>query len=291
MIRIITDSTADMRPEDAKKLGLTIVPLNVMFGDEAFKDGVDLTNKEFYEKMASSANLPTTSQPSPEEFITHFEDAKQKGDEVICITLSSAISGTYQSACIAKDEVDYDGIHVVDSKNATVAEGLLVELAVSLANKGMSAGEIVEDLLKARESLHMFAIVDNLTNLRKGGRLSGAAAIAGSVLGIKPVIAVNPTLPSEGENTGAVSVAGKARGLPGAYLHIFKAIEEMGGVSKKFPEVRLAYAGDKSSAVPFVQFFDNKLNIKTGEPNEIGAVIGTHVGSGAVGIGFFDAEY
>ncbi len=291
MVHIVTDSTADLPASFTKEHNITVVPLKVIFGEERFDDGVDLTPEEFYEKMANSEKLPTTSQPAPEEFMTVFEQAKQNGDEIVCITIGSEISGTYQSACIAKQEVEYDNIHIIDSKNATLAEGLLVDLALKLKNDNLSASEIASELLIARDHLHLFAIVDNLTNLRKGGRLSGAAAIAGSLLGIKPVIGVNPKLASQEVPDGKVKLAAKARGLAGAYLNVFKMIEAMGGVSKKHSKVCLGYAGKKSNAAPFVQYFENNLKLKPEKALPIGAVIGTHAGNGAMGIAFFDAQY
>ncbi len=291
MIRIVTDSTADLHNSYTQENNIKVVPLVVMFGQERFKDGVDISTQEFYDKMAASEKLPTTSQPSPEEFLEVFNDAKQCGDDIICITISSELSGTFQSASIAKQEADYENIYIIDSKNVTLAEALLVKLAVKLVNEGKSAKEISSELIIAREHVHLFAIVDNLTNLRKGGRLSGAAAVAGSLLGIKPVIGINTTLYSKGENDGKVSVVGKARGLAGAYVNVFKLIEEMGGVSNKFSTVHLGYAGSKTTATPFIQYFENNLNLKPEEPLAIGAVVGTHAGHGCAGIAFFDSEY
>ncbi len=291
MTRIITDSTSDLPASFTKQHNITVVPLKVIFGEERFDDGIDLTPEEFYEKMANSAKLPTTSQPTPEQFMAVFEEAKQNGDDVVCITISSELSGTYQSASIAKQEVEYDNIHIIDSKSATLAAGLLVELALKLKEDNLSAKDIASELLIARDHLHLLAIVDDLTNLRKGGRLSGAAAIAGSLLGIKPVIAINGKLATQQAPDGKVKLAAKARGLAGAYLNVFKMIEAMGGVSQKFSKVRLGYAGNKSSSVPFVQYFENKLNLKPEEALPIGSVVGTHAGSGAAGIAFFDAQY
>ncbi len=291
MIHIVTDSTSDLPALFTKQNDITVVPLDVIFGEERFLDGIDLTADEFYDKMANSKKLPTTSQPTPEKFINVFNEAKQKGEDVICITISSALSGTYQSASIAKQEVEYDNIHIIDSKNATLAAGMLVQLALKLKQENLSAQEIVSELLIAREHLHLLAIVDDLTNLRKGGRLSGAAAMAGSLLGIKPVIAINPKLASQEEPNGKVVLAAKARGLAGAYLSVFKMIEQMGGVSSKYNKVCLGYAGKKSTAIPFVQYFENKLNLKPEDALPIGAVVGTHAGSGAAGIAFFDAHY
>ena len=181
MVRILTDSTADLTHEDAAALGVTVVPLTLNFGDEHYLDGVDLTPEEFFERLETAEKLPTTSQPTPESFLTAFEAARDAGDELVCVLLSSTLSGTFQSATIAKEEAGYDGIYLVDSKNVTLATQLLVRRAVDLAASGKSGAEIAADLESARERLHLIALVDTLKYLHKGGRLSGAAAIAGGL--------------------------------------------------------------------------------------------------------------
>lgn len=277
MIRIITDSTADFQPKDAKELNVCIIPLQVHFGEEHFSDGIDLTLEEFYEKLSTSSKLPTTSQPSPELFMKEFEAAKAVGDTVIGIFLSSTFSGTLQSAQIAKEEVDYENIYIVDSKNATLAAQLLVRRAVIRVQQGFSASEIVADLEQAREHLHLFAMVDTLKYLHKGGRLSAAVALAGSLLGIKPVLLVKD---------GKISIADKARGLPGAYVAIFKQIDKVGGIDESFP-VLAGYTGTAQGVEPFTQYVTQNLKLSQPLLCPIGTVIGTHAGPGARGIAFF----
>lgn len=289
MIRILTDSTADIFPVQAAELDVTVVPLQVNFGDDHYRDGIDLLPEAFYEKLTASDKLPTTSQPSPELFLAHFEAAKRNGDSIICITISSGLSGTFQSAQIAKGEADYDGIYLVDSKNATLAEGLLVKRALQRVAEGFSAEEIVADLEQAREHLHLYAVVDDLTYLRKGGRLSSAAAFAGGLLGIKPVVALNHGERKPEGHSGALGLAGKARGLPGAYTAIFKMIDAMGGIDESWPVV-VGYTGHRGGVEPFVRFVTQNLHLQKPVLNPIGAVIGTHAGPGACGIAFFDAE-
>ncbi len=287
MIKIITDSTSDITKEYAQANNVTVVPLNVNFGSESYKDGIDMTAEEFYKRLADSEKLPTTSQPSPEEFMVHFEKAKQNGEEVVGIFISESLSGTCQSAQIAKDELDYDGIYIVDSKTVTIAAGLLVKRAVELAKTGISAKELAQDLENAREHLHIFAIIDNLTNLRKGGRLSGAAALAGGLLGIKPVVGINREMRTEEGHNGKLEIASKARGLPGAYVAVFKLIEKVGGINEDLP-VEVGYAGDKDGVQPFVRYVEQNLHLNKPQLGAIGAVVGTHSGAGACGIAFFD---
>lgn len=277
MIRILTDSTADFPAEEAAALGLRIVPLQVNFGDEHYRDGIDLTSDEFFEKLENAPKLPTTSQPSPELFLNEFEDAKAAGDEVVCVLLAGFLSGTLQSAQIAKAEVEYDGIYIVDSKTATLAEQLLVRRAIQRVQEGFTAPEIVADLEEARENLRLFALVDTLKYLHKGGRLPTAAAIAGGLLGIKPVIGV------QNEKLGMVD---KARGLPGAYVAIFKQIDKVGGIDEAWP-VCVGYTGKKQGVEPFMRYVTNNLHLQKPLLFSIGPVIGTHAGPGACGIAFF----
>lgn len=277
MIRILTDSTVDLLPEDVSALGVRVVPLAVHFGDEHYEDGVDLGHEQFYEMLEQSHKLPTTSQPSPERFITEFERARNDGDDLICILLSSTLSGTFQSAQIAAEEVGYDRIFLVDSRTVSLAAQLLVRRAAARVAEGWSAEDIVDDLVSAREHLHIFAIVDTLKYLHKGGRLPTAAAIAGGLLGIKPVIGVQ---------NGKVGLADKARGLPGAYVAIFKQIQKAGGVDETWP-VMVGYTGKRHGVEPFMRYATQNLGLNEPLVRPIGAVVGTHAGPGAAGIAFF----
>lgn len=281
MVRILTDSTADLTHEDAAELGVIVVPLTLNFGEKHYLDGIDLSPEEFFEQLESAEKLPTTSQPTPEAFLKEFEAARDAGDEMVCVLLSSALSGTYQSAAIAREEADYDGIYLVDSKNVTLASQLLVRRAVDLARSGMSAAEIAEDLEKARERVHLFALVDTLKYLHKGGRLSGAAAIAGGLLGIKPVIGINAE--------GKLALTDKARGLPGAYVAIFKQIGKVGGIDERYP-VMLGCTGRRAAVEPFIRYITQNLHLNKPVLRIIGSVVGTHAGPGACGIAFFSKE-
>ena len=227
--------------------------------------------------LEQSHKLPTTSQPSPERFITEFERARDDGDDLICILLSSTLSGTFQSAQIAAEEVGYDRIFLVDSHTVSLAAQLLVRRAAARVAEGWSAEDIVDDLVSAREHLHIFAIVDTLKYLHKGGRLPTAAAIAGGLLGIKPVIGVQ---------NGKVGLADKARGLPGAYVAIFKQIQKAGGVDETWP-VMVGYTGKRHGVEPFMRYATQNLGLNEPLVRPIGAVVGTHAGPGAAGIAFF----
>lgn len=278
MIRILTDSTADILPHEAARLQLELVPLQVNFENgETCRDGLDLTPDEFYARLVQCNKLPTTSQPSPELFMEHFEAAKQAGDEVIAILLSSQISGTLQSAQIAAQAVGYNKIYLIDSLNATLGEQLLVRLALRLRAEGAPAGQIVETLEREKHNVRLLAVVDDLKYFRKGGRLSGAEAFAGSVLGIKPVVAVKD---------GKVGLVGKARGMPGAYVALFKLIDAEGGLDAA-KGCLIGYTAHRRAAEPLYRYLTGNLGLAAPGVYHIGTVVGTHAGPGAAGIAFF----
>jgi len=202
-VTILTDSTSDISPQEAARRGLKMVSLRVAFGDTVYRDNVDITHEEFYEKLTQSVALPTTSQPTPEDFLSHFEEARDKGDQLVCLLLSGRLSGTVQSALIAKDLCGYDDIYVVDSLQAVIGLRALVDLACILRDEGRSAAEIAAELESARQRMRMFAVVDTLEYLHKGGRLPAAAAVAGTLLKVKPLITLQD---------GSLSVIGKAMG-------------------------------------------------------------------------------
>ena len=281
MIRILTDSASDILPAEAAQLGVTVIPLNVTFEDgTVIRDGVDLTPTEYYGRMASCKKLPTTSQPSPELFENFFTEAEAAGDEVIGIFLSHELSGTYQCAKLAADMANVDNVLFIDSANVCLGEALLVRLAVQLREEGKTAVQIAAALEYAKGHLHLVAVIDDLKYLRKGGRLPAAAAIAGGMLGIKPLIAIKE---------GKVVLAGKARGLPGAYVALFKKMEELGGINPNFP-VMAGYTVASREVAPIQTYLTENLHQPEALVRQIGCVIGTHAGPGAFGFAFFDQE-
>ena len=279
MIRILTDSASDILPAEAEQLGVTVIPLNVTLEDgTVLRDGVDMTPSAYYEILAGCRKLPTTSQPSPELFENFFLEAAAAGDEVIGIFLSHALSGTYQCAKLAADMANVDNVLFVDSGHVCLSEALLVRLAVQLRDSGKTAGQIAAILEHAKEHLHLVAAIDDLKYLRKGGRLPAAVAVAGGILGIKPLITIQD---------GKVAMAGKARGLPGAYVALFKKVEEMGGISPAFPAMA-GYTVSPREVAPIQTYLRDNLQQEDLLVRQIGCVIGTHAGPGAFGIAFFD---
>ena len=279
MIRILTDSASDILPAEAEQLGVTVIPLNVTLEDgTVLRDGVDMTPSAYYEILAGCRKLPTTSQPSPELFENFFLEAAAAGDEVIGIFLSHALSGTYQCAKLAADMANVDNVLFVDSGHVCLSEALLVRLAVQLRDSGKTAGQIAAILEHAKEHLHLVAVIDDLKYLRKGGRLPAAVAVAGGMLGIKPLITIQD---------GRVAMAGKARGLPGAYVALFKKVEEMGGITPAFPALA-GYTVSPREVTPIQTYLRDNLQQEDLLVRQIGCVIGTHAGPGAFGIAFFD---
>ena len=275
-IRIVTDSASDI-PQGFKP-NVTVLPMTIRFGDTEYQDGVNLTTKQFYEKLIESDELPTTSQAAPDSFIKEFDKVKEAGDSAVVITISSKLSGTYQSATIAAE--DYENIYVVDSGSAAIGSGILAERALELANSGIDAREIAEALNKEKEKIVIIALLDTLEYLKKGGRISKTVAFAGAVLNIKPVISVED---------GEIAILGKARGSKMGNNLLVEEIEKSGGVDFEKP-VMLGYSG-LSDVLLLKYIEDSKYLWEKGLENirytAIGSVIGTHAGPGAIAAAFF----
>ena len=274
--KIITDSTADLTVEFKDRVG--VVPLTVRFGEDEYIDGVTINHRIFYEKLIESDTLPTTSQATPDAFMKEFERVKQAGTGALVITISSKFSGTYQSAVIAAEE--YENIYVVDSGSAAIGSSILVELAVKLAEEGLTAREIAEKLEEEKGKIMIVALVDTLEYLKKGGRISKTVALAGAVLNIKPVLSVTD---------GEINMLGKARGSKMGNNLLVQEIEKAGGVDFSKP-VLLGYSG-LSDAVLQKYIEDSRhiwnSGLESVRYTTIGSVIGTHVGPGAVAAAFF----
>lgn len=274
--RIIVDSTADLQPHIKEQV--FVVPLTVHFGNEEYIDGVTIDHKAFYEKLIETDVHPSTSQATPDGFLKAYEKAAETGDDVIVITLSSKLSGTFQSATIAAE--DNENIHIVDSGSVAVGCGILVELALQLRDAGFSAKQIVQELENVKEKICIVALVDTLEYLKKGGRISKTVAFAGGLLNIKPVLSIVD---------GEISILGKARGSRQGNNLLVQEIEKAGGVDFSKP-VLLGYTG-LSDALLLKYIEDSKPLWEKGVDNirytTIGSVIGTHAGPGAVAVAFF----
>lgn len=274
--RIIVDSTSDLLPQIKEQV--SVVPLTVHFGDEEYIDGVTIDHKAFYEKLVETDVHPSTSQATPAAFAQEYEKVKQAGDSAIVITLSAKLSGTYQSAVIAAQ--DYEDIYVVDSGNVAIGGGILVELALQLVSEGLDAKKIAEKLEEAKKKIVLVALVDTLEYLKRGGRVSKTVAFAGTLLNIKPALAVID---------GEILMLGKARGSKQGNNLLVQEIEKAGGVDFSKP-VLLGYTG--MSDVLLLKYIEDSKHLWEGNLDEIryttiGSVIGTHAGPGAVAVAFF----
>lgn len=276
-IRILTDSASDIINPSREEI--TVIPLTVLFGEESFRDGVDLSHEEFYERLIESDTLPTTSQANPAQFEALFREAVEAGDEVLAILLSSKLSGTCQSAMIGA--ADFEGkVHIVDSENVTIGEKILVERAVELLDEGLSAAEIKERLDEEKKDIHTIALLDTLEYLKKGGRVSGAVAAIGGALSIKPVIAIQD---------GEVAMLGKARGSKNGNNLLRKEIEKTAGVDFDRPYA-LGYTGLNDDMLQ--KYVKDSQAMWSGQAEElpvtsVGGTIGTHAGPGAIAVAFF----
>lgn len=273
MIRFLVDTSSDYLPEEMKEKNIEFVPLQVLIGEKNYLDGVDLSREEFFKLLTEGEVFPKTSQPSVVAFQEIFEDVKKKGDEMICLPISSTLSGTFQSALMAKEMVDYEKIHLVDSLNATYAIKILVDHACKMRGDGKSAEEIVEALESLKKRIRIEFVVDTLEYLYRGGRLSKAAATLGTLANIKPVLGM------DGE--GIIKVEEKCLGLPRAYKAIIHKLQRV-RPDTAFPIYTLYSYGTENTEN--LEKALNQAEIPITERLQIGASIGTHIGPRAAGV-------
>lgn len=274
--RIVVDSTADILPEYLNQIHT--VPLTVSFGDEEYIDGVTIDHRTFYQKLIETDAMPSTSQASPAAFAEQYDQAAADDEEVVVITISSKLSGTYQSAMIAA--AGRSSVYVVDSENASVGCGILVGLALRYLRDGMTASAIAEKLQEDKKKIVVIALLDTLEYLKRGGRISKAAAFAGGLLNIKPVISI-----ADGE----IQLLGKARGSKMGNNLLAQQIQKVGGIDFTKP-VLLGYTG--LSDVLLQKYIEDSSYLWSASLDDvryvsIGSVIGAHAGPGAIAVAFF----
>jgi DegV family protein with EDD domain len=277
MIELITDSTSDLSPELARQLGVRVLPLTVLFGQESFRDGVDITHSEFYRRLRGADTLPTTTQINPEVFLSVFQQVLDRGNQAVCILIASELSGTCQSALIAKEELGSDDIFVVDSRAVTFSLGLLVAEAARLRDQGLTAEQIVRELESLRERVRLYAVADTLKYLKMGGRISAATAVVGGALGIQPIIRVQD---------GKVEAVGKVRGRKAGFRWVRERLLSDGPDLSR--PIALGHADCPEIldelAASISEVTDSFSSVSRGI---IGATVGTHIGPGTVGFAFF----
>ena len=281
MVRIITDSAADFEPHELQELDIACIPLVVTFEDTPYEENVNLSKDLFYQLLSNATKLPKTSQASPTVLMNLFEDAKSAGDEAIYFCLSSAISGTYQSALTVKDMVDYDGCFVVDSLNATGGQRMIVEYAVKLRGEGKNARQIMEGVKTMQHRIVLYACMDTLENLYMGGRISQLAYNLGSIAKIKPIIHVDP----EGRITVPAKVIGMRRGIDWLCT---KAAQQKADAAFPF---YVMYTDKRQNGRILAQYFEKEgYAVPEERIIQVGAAIGTHVGPNAIGFVYVAEE-
>ena len=286
-VRIITDSASDISQELAKELNITVLPLKVRFGEEEFLDGVTLSNRQFYERLIETDEIPKTSQITPFEYRNHFEKAVKAGEQVICFTLSSGVSGSYQSACVAAQEFEGD-VFVVDTQQFCISEAIIVERAVQMRDSGMDAAAVFEAIEVEKKDAHVLAIFNTLEYLKLGGRISAAAAFAGGLWSLKPVLTIED---------GVVKILGKARGSRNGNNMLTEFAEKLGGIDFERPFC-FGYTGFSDETLKkyihdSARLYEDKIDVNDPDKfriHKVGATIGTYAGPGAIAVAFFAAK-
>ena len=284
-VRIITDSACDMALSEAARSHVEILPLRTIFEDGEYRDGIDLNQQQFFEKLIETGEIPSTCQVSPAEYQEKFEAALDEGDQVLCLTLSGGLSGCYQSALLAYamlDEQRKEHVFIVDSRNVTVGQLLLVRRAIELRDQGLSAAEIAQVIEAEKDHVRVIALLDTLEYLKKGGRISSAVALAGQLLSVKPVVEVAD---------GHVELVGKARGSKNGNNLLTQFVEKH-GIDFERP-FSVAYSGLSDKLLS--KYLNDSRHLYAQWQGDvpvcvIGSVIGTHVGPGAIAVAFFSSK-
>ena len=274
MVRLITDSSADLEPKEYEQLKITCIPLNVMFGEKGYQENVDLTKDQFYDLLAGG-EFPKTSQPAPQLLLDLFEEAKEAGDEAVYICISGAISGTYQTACATRELAESDDCYVLNSKNATGGLRLILEYAAKLRDEGRPAKEIIAAVESIQDKIVLYACMDTLEYLYRGGRISQTVYKLGTLAQVKPIIRVT--------EEGAIEVPAKAMGMRKGMDWLCKRVEERR--PSKEHNFYAMYTGDRSNGTALAEKFRAMgYDIPEERIINVGAAIGSHVGPNACGM-------
>ncbi len=281
MIRIITDSAADFEPHELQAQNILCIPIKVLLDGKEYEENVNLGKDQFFQLLAETGASPSTSQPSPQILADLFADAKAAGDEAIYITLSSALSGTYQTACMTREDAECDGLYVIDGKDGTGGQRMLVEYAVRLRDAGHCAKDIVAAVEDLRDKIVLYACIDTLEYLYRGGRISRTVYKLGTMAQVKPIIHVS--------EEGTIEVPAKAMGMRKGMDFLCKRLEAQ-APNPDFP-LYVMYTADRDIGRTLAR----KLEPMTGPiPEEriiqVGAGIGSHVGPNACGLVYVSGE-
>jgi len=276
---IVTDSTSDIPPAMAEALGIEVVPLTLMFGEEAYRDNLDMTPEQFYERLPRTAQLPTTSQPSPVEYMNVYRNILERYPDspILSFHISSGLSGTYQSAVLAKSmlEEEGEGITVVDSLSASYGFGFMVTQAARLSAEGKGPQEILEAVERLRQSRKLYFLVDTLEYLQKGGRIGKASAILGTLLNIKPILSID----AEGIIYAVEKVRGRKKAVA-RMIELFKEdLQDVNNIN-----VAVGHTAEPESAREFLKELAGHFTLEEQVLTNIGPVVGSHVGNGTLAV-------
>ena len=274
MVKIITDSTADFTLDEMKKMGVELVPLKVNFGDKSMFDKIELTSEVFFKMLKESDVNPTTTLANPEQFTQIFN--KYPKDELVVITLASKLSGTFQSANLAKNMVDRANIYLVDSGSVSMGLNLLVREALKMQKAGKTGKQIFEALEKMKEKLRVVGVFDTLKYLVRGGRISKAKALIATVANLKPIMGVK---------AGDIGALGKSRGVLKSGLEVLRIMDTTDPLDAKYPVI-FGHTLVEENLNPFKKVLLEKYKVEN-HTIVIGSVVGTHAGPGAYGIAYF----
>lgn len=277
-VQLIVDGTCDISSEERERLGLECVPLRVFFGDDEYVEGRNMTAQQFYTMLAASPQLPKTAQITPAEFENAFRPFVDAGDEIVVLPISRELSGTYNSAIIASRTFPDASIYVIDTLNVTFAQALLIYEAAAMRDRGLNGAEIAARLSTLIPKARLLAVIDDLKYLKLGGRLSAAGAVAGTLLGIKPIVTI------EG---GKVVNIHKVRGQRAAYEYIAEcASKEI----RRDSVVHFAHSNDRQKMQELIAVVSERITSFQPEKIrqfDIGPVVGTYAGPGCTGIAYF----
>ena len=279
MVRIITDSAADFEPHELQQMNISCIPLKILMGDREYEENINLSKPQFFDLLAQLDGAPKTSQASPQILADLFRDAREAGDGAIYITLSSALSGTYQTACMVREDADWEGCHVVDSRNATGGQRLLVEYAVRLRDEGKTAAQIIAGVEALREKIVLYACIDTLEYLYKGGRISQTVYKLGTMAQVKPIIRVSPE--------GKIEVPYKAMGMRKGIDLLAKKLEQQ-KPSSAHP-LYVMYTPHTDNAEALLQRVRSMgYEVPDRSFISVGGAIGSHIGHNGCGIAYVE---
>lgn len=275
MLRIITDSASDITLEQAAQMNIRVVPIKIRFSDGDCPQETEADFKLFYDRLQHCEELPVTSQSSPEQYLLHFLDAKECGDDVIVLPISSGLSGSVNGVHIAKEMSDYDRIFVIDSRQAIAGQRMLVEQALKMSEEGCTTEQIVTELELLRDRITITGVIDTLEFLKKGGRIPGSIATLGNMLNIKPVIVLEDSI---------LKTAAKARGYEAGKRFLYNLFEK-NPPARNYP-IYFLFSSNRQMGEKFMDEMIQRYDLYGFEAKllPVSGVIGTHVGTNCIGI-------